>query len=47
MYKVIFSDGGAQAFDVCSNELFDLILMYCQMANMDGVTAIKKIRQKI
>lgn len=35
---------GREAFNLCNNECFDLILMDIQMPVMDGVTALEKIK---
>ncbi len=45
-YEVMIAHNGREAIDLAINNHFDLILMDLIMPGMDGVTAIKAIRQK-
>lgn len=43
--NVKLAEDGREAFNLCSQEKFDLILMDIQMPIMDGITAMKKIKE--
>jgi len=45
-YQLTIVSNGLQAVDAAENDRFDLILMDCQMPEMDGYTAAKKIREQ-
>ncbi|MGB6065792.1 MAG: sigma-54 dependent transcriptional regulator [Desulfomonilaceae bacterium] len=44
-YRVFEADDGTDAISKVSNEFFDLILMDNRMSNMDGIEALKQIKQ--
>jgi PAS domain S-box-containing protein len=44
--RVQLATNGREALDACSGERFDLILMDCQMPEMDGYTATGELRQR-
>ena len=43
---VSLAENGQQAVDACARDTFDLVLMDCQMPEMDGMTATRLIRQR-
>ena len=45
-YKLITAPDGNEAVKVCLEQTPDLVLMDLKMPNMDGVTAIKTLREK-
>ncbi|MDR1379695.1 MAG: response regulator [Synergistaceae bacterium] len=46
-YKVTLAKSGAQALQICSSEMPDLILLDIQMPEMDGFQTIEKIKENI
>ncbi len=45
-YQVTVAENGQQALLVANNDRIDMVLMDCQMPEMDGLTATIKIRQR-
>jgi DNA-binding response OmpR family regulator len=44
-YEVTEAGNGAEAVGLCSDEVFDIIIMDVMMPEMDGFTAVKEIRK--
>lgn len=45
-FAITCADNGLEALDLVETELFDLILMDCQMPLMDGYTATRELRRR-
>ncbi|MBF0410728.1 MAG: response regulator [Candidatus Riflebacteria bacterium] len=44
-YNCEIAESGSEAIKLCQTNKYDLILMDCQMPEVDGITATKKIRE--
>lgn len=46
-YNVLFACNGIDALDVINSEKIDLLLSDIQMPGCDGITLVKKVREKV
>ncbi len=46
MYEIVSANGGSEALQILSKQVFDLILLDVMMPDMDGLETLKLIREK-
>lgn len=46
MYEIVSASGGKEALELLEQQTFDLILLDVKMPDMDGLTVLRKIREK-
>ena len=44
-YDVLLAESGQEALDILKNEIIDLVLLDIAMPEMDGIQALKKIKE--